>query len=385
MMRLLLFLSLAPVLGGAQDYLAQALEQQQGGHYREAADSYGKAVKNGSDSPEIRSNYGLMLHLCGEEESALAQFREALRRNPEQGTGNLFAGIVLFRLGRSQEAVPFLLRAKRVLPANKEPLLTLGRVYLAEKRYGEALTVLRTAVRLDGGDGEGWFGVGIAARGLADQIIRQQAQHGEAAPASVQPLLQEALQALSRAVALQPNSARTHLLLAESLSDQHQEAQAQAEYRLAIQLAPADPGAYLGLASLYWKSGSLADALPVLHQVLALQPQDPEAHAMLADVLLRQNNNEAARKHAQLALGGNPALHRARFTLGKLALADKHPEQTIQLLKPVLWADTDGSYHFLAYKAFRELNRPSEAQQMLAEFRRLQPRGESRGSLEPQH
>jgi tetratricopeptide (TPR) repeat protein len=149
------------------------------------------------------------------------------------------------------------------------------RAALANENYSKAAT-------LDGSLAEAWHGVGVTDRSLAEDLLNRAARNGEKAESSrvkVQGLLDHALKALTRAVELDPNSARIHLIMAEAMSDSGKLAEASAEYRTAMKLDPHLEAAYLGLASQYWKRRQFDDALPLLKHVRAgfRPPWSPEA------------------------------------------------------------------------------------------------------------
>ena len=67
--------------------------------------------------------------------------------------------------------------------------------------------------------------------------------------------------------------------------------------------------------------------------VLASSPKDPEANAMLADILEHDGERAAARQHARMALAGNPDLLQAHVVLGRIYLAEQQPKLAIAELR----------------------------------------------------
>ena len=58
--------------------------------------------------------------------------------------------------------------------------------------------------------------------------------------------------------------------------------------------------AYLGLATTYWKQGQWDDVMQPLQRALDLSPQDPEAHAIFADMLFRSGDTEVLKSMLKL-------------------------------------------------------------------------------------
>jgi Tfp pilus assembly protein PilF len=359
----------------AGDLPDQIRAAQTAGRYEEAAQLYRQMISAGTDTPEIRSNCGVMLHLAGKNHEALEQFQTALRQNPNLAAANLFAGLVESDLGEWRAALPYLQRAEQLDPTGPAPFLALAKVYVALREYGPANERYTKAANLDGNLTEAWYGIGVTDRSLAETLLNRAAREGkiqdDAVERKAQRLLDSALQALTRAVELDPRSARTHLIMAESLSDAGKLAEAISEYQTVLKLDPGLEAANLGLASQYWKQRQFVDALPLLKEVLLKSPKDPEANGMMADILQHNGDNAGAKRHAEIALAGNPDLIETRVVLARIYLAGQAPKLAVSELRKVISADPDGSYHFLLYRAYQQLGDAQAAQNALAEFQQL--------------
>jgi tetratricopeptide (TPR) repeat protein len=349
-----------------QDLSDQIRAAQSTGDYPKAASLYSKLIASGQDTPEIQSNLGTMLYLSGRDQDALPHLRSALSRNPDLVAANLFTGLALSRLNRWKEALPYLESAHRREKSSIVPVLGLAKAYLALRDYEHANQSYSDAAKLDPDSAEAWFGVGVTSRSLADGILRKH-QPSDEAPM----LLKRALEALTRAVALEPDSPRSHLLLAESLRDSGSFVDALAEYNKAIRLSPGDPAPMLGLATTYWKSGDSAQALPLLEQVLRRLPDDPEANGILANILVRQGSYDSALPHATKALRGNPDLTQVRFSLAKIYLAQERPQLAVNELRKIAPSDVDGSFHFLLASALKKMGRNTDADAAIEKFKQL--------------
>ncbi|MBV8707726.1 MAG: tetratricopeptide repeat protein, partial [Acidobacteriaceae bacterium] len=119
----------------AQDLAEQIRAAQSSGHPEEAARLYLQLIAAGTDTPEVRSNCGVMLHLAGRNREAIEQFRIALQQNPALIGANLFAGITELDLGEPKQALPYLKRAQGSDPQHAAPLLALGKAYVALRDY----------------------------------------------------------------------------------------------------------------------------------------------------------------------------------------------------------------------------------------------------------
>lgn len=374
--RALLALAAAILCARAADLADSIRAAQAAGNYAEAAALYARLVASGSDSPEIRSNWGVMLHLAGRDREALVQLRAALAQNPDLAPANLFAGIAETALGAPRLALPYLDKAVRLDPQSPAPHLALAKACVALRDFSTARDHYSRAASLAPTLAEAWYGAGITARSLADEKLKKAAlaPPGPAQSAlrsAAASLLDDARSSLARAVSLDPSSPRPHLILAESFAESGDLVRAIPEYQAALHLDPLLAPARLGLATTFWRQRQFDDALPLLRDYLASAPRDPEANAMLADILEQSGDSASALTHARLALAGNPSLIQPHIVLGRIYLAQKQPKLAIDELAPVVRADTDGSSHYLLFRAYRDSGDARNAQAALAEFQRL--------------
>jgi len=150
-------------------------------------------------------------------------------------------------------------------PAGTPPVLTPGNRAAAESVATQAstdrLAAWRKAVQLDPSWSEGW-----------QQIGRLALESGRP---------RDALSAGEAAVTLEPNSAATHQLFAAALSRSGYPADAAEQLERAVTLAPGNAPTHLALAGIYARDlVETSRARPHYEQVLALDPQHPQAAAI---------------------------------------------------------------------------------------------------------
>jgi tetratricopeptide (TPR) repeat protein len=119
------------------------------------------------DPANVQALYNLgWVHECRQEwGEALAFYRLAALRAPQDATNATSLGALLISLGRGAEAVPWLEQALRYAPAydRAHSLLGAALLRLGERRRAEAH--LREALRLDPGDREARLALAQLARG----------------------------------------------------------------------------------------------------------------------------------------------------------------------------------------------------------------------------
>lgn len=368
MIRFLLTLGLCGSVCIAADLIEKAREAQGRGDYRAAAEAWRTIVESEPDNAEARSNFGVMLHLAGEEKQALEQFRRALQEKPGLVAANLFAGVALVNLGQPREAIGYLERARSKDGSSVAPSLALARAYVALREFDKANGYYREASERDASNAEAWFGLGITYRNLADSELRKR---GGVESAEATRLLARALDALTHAVDLDPQSERVHLIRGESLRDAGRLQDSIPEYQIAIRLHPGSAAAYLGLATTYWKTGEMDNVMAPLRRALELSPRDPEGNGIMADLLVRQGDLVEATRCAKVALEGNPGLFHVRAVLAKVYLAQKRADLAVLELEKAAPFDTTGSYYFMLYRALKQLGREQDARAALEKYKQI--------------
>jgi len=158
------------------------------------------------------------------------------------------------------EKIPHFREAVRLNPSYNEAWLCLGRVYLDEKQYDEAVSALGHIPPTDPGAGEATFYLGIAAYNMKDFSRAQSALHFVALRLPL-PEVYSNLGAVASHLGNNKDAVEYFRKAAEA--DSHD-----ADYRF-------------NLAVALWQSGARSEAVQQLKECLSLSPTDTEARAFL--------------------------------------------------------------------------------------------------------
>jgi type IV pilus assembly protein PilF len=192
-----------------------------------ALEEFKRAAKDDPKNPYIQNGLGLACAAKREWKDAIAAFRKALELNPYYVDAKNALGYALImsgdREGGKQELVAAFSDAMN--PAPEISAHNLGRAYLEEKNYAEAIKWLRTAVNRN--------------RTYSD----------------------------------------AYLLLAETLVASDQIGAAVVELETGVKEVPADAALQLGLGKAYYKVGRFSDARARLEEALKLDPAGPSGRA----------------------------------------------------------------------------------------------------------
>ena len=119
------------------------------GRKAEAMAEYRAALKIDPDSVEAHNNLANLLDDTGHPDEALAEYQEALRINPKYVAAHNNLGTVLVELGRFDEAMEQFAAAAQSDPADWHAPYLTGKVLLKQGRDPEAIPYFRQAVKLD--------------------------------------------------------------------------------------------------------------------------------------------------------------------------------------------------------------------------------------------
>jgi len=97
----------------------------------------------------LHNNLGNILDLLGRHAEALAEYREAIRRQPDETAGHLGAGNELTALGQTETALKEYAEAIRLDPASAAPHAGTAKVFFLQGHDAEAVDQLRAALRLE--------------------------------------------------------------------------------------------------------------------------------------------------------------------------------------------------------------------------------------------
>lgn len=212
---------------------------------------------------------GQTLYAEKKYDEAIDKFVEVATKDPKHWQAYLWAARAYIAKGKWFDAIAngrkaFELAPKdpAVLPVFAEALFGAGSAALASGRYAESVTHFLEFLKIEPGNARAWLNVGKA--------YLEQRQ------------FKEALGALTQGLSQGGGAERAELL--RGLLDGGRQAFAGGKNREAIDLLKEfikydkkDVSAYVNLAKAYWESGDLGSALETFQKVLKLDPRQEEA------------------------------------------------------------------------------------------------------------
>jgi tetratricopeptide (TPR) repeat protein len=312
----------------------------------------------------------------GEFEQAVEHLREACKMAPELPEARLHLGKALCQLGKFQDAIEPLQQQTRLQPKNTEAWFRLGQAYLEMEQPEQAKQAFQSAIDAFADCAPAWFGMAQALDRLGDKEKAREARERFLQ-------LDHALTAADRNrrrrvddfAGLDNNELPQSYAVAASVYAFHGQAtQAQAYWRKAIELNPADIASRQALGQSLARSNHPEKALEVFQELLKIQPRQPE-HLLVIASLHEQLQDVAAAERAygramELApLDARPVAGLARL----LAATGKRLPEAQRLMERVIQLQpTAESFFFLSTLCRANQDRGGE-KAALREAQRLDP------------
>jgi tetratricopeptide (TPR) repeat protein len=213
------------------------------------------------ENPYVQESLGLALSAQGDLDGALAHFRAAVQLEPYWAIPRCRLASVLYRMGRTAEAIQEYQTALQYEPDSTDTHNALGLALGSQGRLAEAAAQFRAALALTPDDAELHCDLGNALAG--------QGQYPEA------------IREYEEALRLKPNYAHAENNLATALDSAGRPEEALAYYQAALRLEPEAAATYCNLGELLVKLGRRDEAVAQFKEALRLQPDNPEARAQL--------------------------------------------------------------------------------------------------------
>jgi tetratricopeptide (TPR) repeat protein len=339
-------------------------------------------------------------------EDALAAVSDALRIRPDYTPAVLKRGALLLKLGRFQESDAVLEPLLARNPNSAETLYNLGRVKFAQGDFTAAADLYRRACEAYPTYGAAWFGLAETGRRLgrgaeSEKNFRLAESYKDRNPpsrdqvfAEVQKLatgietrLTEAKRLMDRrqfdeasriykeALTSHPDNpdCLVNLLYMAQFPNQSSPEEVEALYATASRVSPNIPKVYLYYGTALASHGKYEAAVAAIEKGISLKPDDGEAQAWLADVMMKQHKPAQAIEHYRLALKVEPSFRPARLMLGQLLINTGRSAEAIPVLLPALQGNDTMTPVFLmtVAQAYADLGDKVKATEFLKQARPL--------------
>jgi len=334
----------------------QGLAAMKSGDFSAAERHFSAALKLDPGVAEVRANLGLAYYADHQYDKAIAEFKEALRRNSSLVTAKSFLPLSQAAMGNCSAAMTGL---EREFASNRDPKLrrmlglSLARCTDQEGNRMEADQITQKLLAAYPDDPDVLYAAGQLYGRLSSEIYL-------------------------KLMKVAPKSARSFQVMGSFAATDGNWKAAVDAYRQAVKLDPTLVGVHLQIAILLLTNSPDADAwqqaLTELRQELKVDPRSAQAEYEIGEIYRKHGQlNEAVAAFRQ-ALEFNSSATPVRLGLAKALLQLGQKTAALSALEPAAKTDPDDpSVHFLLAQIYRDLGRTSEAAQEEAEFKRLKP------------
>lgn len=182
-----------------------------------------------------------------------------------------------------------------------------------------------------------------------------------------------AFASLDRFQQLEPNSARSHILLGDIYRQRERYDDAQKEYAKALDLSPNSAAALLGLASAYFGNGNINKTIETTQKALLQSPDDPEINVLMGEALLAQHQYADAEPYLLKGLHAKPQmLPHVHALLGRAYAMEGKDQDAIRELKLGADSDQDGGVHYLLARQYLKSGDKADADLAMQQMKALQ-------------
>lgn len=237
-----------------------AVALRRGRHFDEAATEFERVAQADKDFPGLALERGLMFEQSGKVEEALSQFEGALKKAPEDPDLQLRVASMYVVVGRNDDGLAILKKVQQARPNSAEASHFMGRALFGKSRgntEAEALRHLKRAVELDKNRAEFHLYYAWAAneanppqldlaRAELEVALRldrllPEAYWQRAIVLRRLSAIDDALDDVSRALALKPGLTEAQATLAECLEDKKEFKRSLEAWRKALEAPNAQP------------------------------------------------------------------------------------------------------------------------------------------------
>ena len=247
-----------------------------------------QTVTDNPNDKDAREELGVLLIETGKPTEGRDQLENAVRLGANDAQMWYFIGIADRQLNDMPDAITAFEKAELADPGNEAVLTSLAQGYLALGRADDAQRIAQRAITLHPTEAFGYEALGTV------QLDRGQWDEGRAN--------------LQKALSIDPNDARAHLLVGRSYmaSKPPQPDLAIAQFDTVLKTSPNDLDALHSKAEALAQKNDIAGAAAILNAIIKAHPDEVEPEDDLAELYLSKNMETQARQEFATAEKDHP-------------------------------------------------------------------------------
>jgi tetratricopeptide (TPR) repeat protein len=308
-------------------------------------------------APRSYALMGMCYRHLGQYDEAKRFLEESLKGDPENLPALFHLGMIAKTQRNPLLAEKYFERAVRADPNYADALLELAGVKMDQRRYEEAIPLLRLCIQLNGGLPAAYYKLALAERSAHQleaarrdmSVFQTLSKNPEAAPYPLQHFF-DYLERRNALPAAQQSAADLH------------------ELEMEVNQHPDRPRSLYLLAEALLKVGREKDATEVLQRLEEVSGGDFRTELGIGVLLGRFRSYSAAAQYLQAALKVDPASEEAKYNLGEVYFQSANYLAALQQLLEISSPEQrDSSYLSLLGDVYGHLGRGQQAQEVLKE------------------
>jgi predicted Zn-dependent protease len=295
--------STVPVSASAPVTLKSLQTAIDSGHASDALEKIKVLEAEGNSLPGLKRIEGSAYYALGSMQSADTAYSAALAEDPKDAEAAGMRGLVLLKLGRPADAIPYLEQAGRAFAegkselGNADPNYALALCYIDTRRYDDARHAFAAQFGFAADGKEAYL---LTAR----MLLRRE-------------YLPVAKDFAEKAVAQDATLPLAHGLLGEIALAQGRLDDAITELETERKENPLEPSTYDRLGDAYNRAARYDDAQRALQEALLLEPNSTGPFILLGKTLLRKNDPAGAAMYLEHAAQMDNANYMTHNLLGQ--------------------------------------------------------------------
>jgi tetratricopeptide (TPR) repeat protein len=341
----------------SESYLLLAIFELRANQPDQAEADFQQAIKVDPKSMTAQLALGSYYQSRNRLPEAEQQFKHAIDVDPKSPEPRTAMARVLMQEGKRDEIEAFLRQTKLDLSDNPEGYRMLGDFYFASGDLDKAVAeytslyhdhpkelqvqknyiqLLILKNRLD------------EATKLDDEILKTSPHDVDALVYKGQVQLRQndgsgAVDSLHSALRYDPDNAVAHYQLGNAFAEQHNENQAESEWREAVRIQPELSDAQRALAGLSLRRGDVDAVLQAAQQIITAQPFAPDGFLLKCIAETARQKYADAQQDAQQAMQRAPQSPAPFVQMGNIQLVQKHYPEAEKFYQQALDKDPSSS------------------------------------------
>jgi superkiller protein 3 len=370
-------------------YLGESAYQQQ--DFGQAAEHLHRAGAMAQSDAQVRSSLAVSDLKTANKDAALALLAD-LPPDSLSARAQFVLGAALAESELSAQAIPYLEAVRRAYPGVPDIAYDLALCQIGDHRYAEAVATLRALI--DSGHETAELN-NLLAEAYQGEKQTQPAVDALRRAIALDPqddnnyldfatlcidhqAFADAAKVLEAGLSVHPKSAR--LIFERGILNAMQDHfdQAEKDFAASAALAPQDNSGYIGLGVTYIETGNTADAIKLLRKRLAAEPNNANIAYLLGEALIKSGAQQGdpafaeAQTDFEQSVRLDPSLSAPHASLGSMYLQQGKLQEAVDQLEQARRIDPKdkAAYSHLAV-AYRRLGQQDKAREVLTRLQAI--------------